>query len=115
LPALAQARAYSSRAARVGLDKVEMGGDVAQIQQALETFLQKRAHEDQETALGDALFALVQCAGRLQLDPEAVLREANLRFARRMRRIEQVAREQDVPLASLAAAERLRLWRESAD
>ena len=112
LPALAQARAYSSRAARVGLDMVEIATDVAHIQQAVETFLQAHSTEDQGAALGEALFAIAQCAGRLELDPEAALREANLRFAQRMRGVEQAARERGVTLASLDAAERLRLWRE---
>lgn len=112
LPALAQARAYSSRAARVGLDMVEIAADVAHIQQAVEAFLQAYSVEDQGVALGEVLFTIAQCAGRLELDPEAVLREANLRFARRMRRAEQAAREQGVTLASLDVAERLRLWRE---
>jgi tetrapyrrole methylase family protein/MazG family protein len=115
LPALAQARAYSSRAARVGLDKVKIAADVAHVQQAVEIFLQAYTAEDQGTALGEVLFAIAQCAGRLELDPEAVLREANLRFARRMRYVEQIAREQGVTLASLDATERLRLWRESAN
>ncbi|MFN2285258.1 MAG: nucleoside triphosphate pyrophosphohydrolase [Anaerolineae bacterium] len=113
LPALAQARAYSSRAARVGLDEVEITADVAHIQQVMETFLQAHSAEDRGTALGEVLFAIAQCAGRLELDPEAVLREANLQFARRMRYVEQMAREQGVLLASMDAAERLQLWRES--
>ena len=113
LPALAQARAYSSRAARVGLDEVEITADVAHIQQTIETFLQAHSAEDRGTALGEVFFAIAQCAGRLELDPEAVLREANLQFARRMRYVEQMAREQGVLLASMDAAERLQLWRES--
>lgn len=115
LPALAQARAYSSRAARVGLDMVEIAADVAPIQQAVEGFLRAHTAEDQGVALGGALFAIAQCASRLELDPEAALREANLRFARRMRHVEKAAREQGVTLASLDAAERLRLWCESAE
>lgn len=113
LPALAQARAYSSRAARVGLDMVEIAADVAHIQQAVETFLQAHSAEDRGIALSEVLFAIAQCAGRLELDPEAALREANTRFARRMRHVEQTAREQGVTLASLDATERLRLWRET--
>ena len=112
LPALAQAHAYSSRAARVGLDMVGVTADVAHIQQAVETLLQAHSAAERGMALGEALFAIAQCAGRLELDPEAVLREANTRFAQRMRHVEQVAREQGETLASLDAAERLRLWRE---
>jgi len=113
LPALAQAHAFSSRAARVGLDMVRAAADVAHIQQAVETLLQAHSVEERGIALGEALFAIVQCADRLELDPEAALREANERFARRMRHVEQVAREQGETLASLDAPERLRLWREA--
>ena len=63
LPALAQAHAYSSRAARVGLDRVEIAADVAHIQQAMETFLQAYSVEERGEALGEALFAIAQCAG----------------------------------------------------
>jgi tetrapyrrole methylase family protein/MazG family protein len=115
LPALAQARAYSSRAARVGLDTVEIEAGIAAIRRAVEAFLRAYSAKDQGVALGEALFAIAQCAGCLALDPEAALREVNLRFAQRMRRVEQAAREQGVTLASLDAVERLRLWRESAN
>jgi len=110
LPALAQAHAYSSRAARVGLDMVGVAAEAAHIQQAVETLLRAHSAEDRSMALGEVLFAIAQCASRLELDPEAALREANARFARRMRHVEQVARERGVTLTMLDAAERLRLW-----
>ncbi|MEJ5309286.1 MAG: nucleoside triphosphate pyrophosphohydrolase [Anaerolineae bacterium] len=115
LPALAQARAYSSRAARVGLDMVEITAAVAHIQQTVEAFLRAHPAEARSLALGEALFAIAQCADRLELDPEAALREANTRFARRMRRVEQTAHAQGLTLTSLDAAEWLRLWREADD
>jgi len=112
LPSLAQARAYSSRAARVGLDEARFGAANARIQQAVESFLQTYVSEEQGTALGEVLFAIAQYAGRLELDPEAALREANVRFARRMRHVEQAARQQGATLESLDVVEKRRLWRE---
>lgn len=115
LPALAQAYAYSSRAARVGLDEIAIAADVAHIQQVSMAFLASYPAADQSAALGEALFAIVRCALRLEVDPEDALREANFRFARRMRNVEQAAQQQNVTLALLDGEEKSRLWRESAD
>ncbi len=75
LPALAQARAYLSRAERLGVDRP----DTLQEASAL---LSKLAHTaDAETLLGDLLLTLVNWARHHDLDAESALRAANARLA----------------------------------
>ena len=50
--------------------------------------IERRAWPDLKDELGDLLFALVNLARRLEVDPEAALRGANAKFDRRFRRIE---------------------------
>jgi uncharacterized protein YabN with tetrapyrrole methylase and pyrophosphatase domain len=56
--------------------------------------------------LGDLLFAAANLARKLGIEPEAALRDANAKFNRRFRYVEQRASEDAVPLAE-AGLERL--------
>ncbi len=48
--------------------------------------------------MGDLLFAVVNLARHLNIEPEAALREANRKFERRFREIEQEPGFADLPL-----------------
>ena len=62
--------------------------------------------------MGDVLFALVNLARWMKLDPEEALRAANQRWMGRYRRVEALAAERGVDLASLTLAEKDLLWDE---
>ena len=67
----------------------------------------ERLHE-----LGDVLFALVNLARWMKVDPEEALRTANHRWVARYRRVEALAAERGVDLAALSLAEKDLLWDE---
>ena len=99
LPALSQAYAYGNRVKNVGFD---LDGDQLQIRvRKLLERLEKADPELRSTQLGELLFALVDWACWLEIDPESALREANLRFAQRFHEIELSAREQALSLQAL--------------
>ena len=62
--------------------------------------------------LGDVLFALVNLARWMKLDPEEALRAANHRWLARYRERRALAAERGVDLAALSLAEKDVLWDE---
>jgi nucleoside triphosphate diphosphatase len=96
LPALTRALKLQKRAARVGFDWT----DVADILDKIEEEIGELRHELAEAnkgrmqdELGDLLFAVVNLARRLDIDPETALRGTNAKFERRFRRIETLLSE----------------------
>ncbi len=88
LPALLRAEKLQKRAARVGFDWPDTAGPRAKIDEELlevETATTPDAVEDE---IGDLLFAVVNWARKMDIDPEAALRRANGKFERRFRAIE---------------------------
>ena len=64
-----------------------------------------RLHE-----LGDLLFAVVNLARWMKLDPEEALRTANRRWIERYGRVEDLAARRGVDLAALDLAGKDELW-----
>jgi ATP diphosphatase len=111
LPALARALKLQKRAARVGFDWTEPRDILDKIAEETEELNAELAAPEPdrdrvEDELGDLLFALVNLARRLSVDPESALRRTNAKFERRFRRMEawladQARRPEDLPLADL--------------
>src|SRR6478735_43787 len=89
LPALERAAKLQKRAARTGFDWPDIEGPKAKILEELNEIAQAPAAEIEEE-VGDLLFAVVNFARFLKIDPEEALRSANRKFERRFRAIEQV-------------------------
>jgi tetrapyrrole methylase family protein/MazG family protein len=60
--------------------------------------------------MGDLLFAAVNVARFLHVDPEIALKKANAKFAARFREMERLAREGGKELADIPRAEMEVLW-----
>jgi len=91
LPALSRAAKLQRRAARVGFDWPEIQGvldkieeEIAELRAALEENDLDNAREE----VGDLLFAQVNLARHLEIDPEQALRNTNAKFERRFHHIE---------------------------
>jgi tetrapyrrole methylase family protein/MazG family protein len=112
LPALQQADTYSRRAARVGFDWTEAGGVAEKIREEMAEVEAATTPEERELELGDLLFAVVNWARWLEVDPETALRQANARFARRFRGVERLARERGLDMAATTIDELEALWQE---
>ena len=113
LPALAQAQAYQSRAARVGFDWPEREPVWEKLQEELAEFRAAGTPEERQAEYGDILMALVNLARWDGIDAETALREANARFRARFAYIEAQARAQGRSLDSMSLAEMDALWNEA--
>ncbi len=87
LPALERAAKLQKRAARTGFDWPDVEGPKAKIHEELDEIA--TAPPDMvEEEVGDLLFAVVNLARHLKIDPEEALRQANRKFEKRFRAIE---------------------------
>ena len=91
LPALKRAQKLGKRASRVGFDWPDRQGVRAKIQEELdelEEAVGTREAASMEEEFGDLLFAVVNLARHLDIDPERALTSANYKFERRFRDME---------------------------
>ena len=89
LPALERAAKLQRRAARTGFDWPDKSGPRAKIDEELAELDAESDHQRMLEELGDLLFAVVNLARHLNIEPEAALREANRKFEARFRAIEK--------------------------
>jgi MazG family protein len=118
LPALTRAAKLSKRAARVGFDWPDASGvrakvdeELREVDEAVQEGPAQAAHVAEE--IGDALFAMVNWARHLNVDPEGALRAANVKFEKRFAGMERLAQARGLELKKLSAAEWDALWTES--
>src|SRR5882724_6943128 len=83
LPAVMQGYQLTRRASRIGFDWDDVEGVIAKIQEELGELRDARAvqsPEQIENELGDVLFAAVNLARFLKIDPEIALKRTNAKF-----------------------------------
>lgn len=91
LPALKRAEKLGHRASRVGFDWPDREGVRDKIHEELDELSQAvggREMDEMEEEFGDVLFAAVNLARHLKIDPEKALTVANYKFERRFRDME---------------------------
>jgi tetrapyrrole methylase family protein/MazG family protein len=113
LPATLEGFQLTRKAARIGFDWEDAGGifekmreETAELQHALKTRVQGKMEEE----LGDLLFAAVNLARFLKMDPEIALKKANAKFSRRFRAMEKITRERGREFKNLSREEMESLW-----
>jgi ATP diphosphatase len=97
LPALERAAKLQKRAARTGFDWPDAEGPKAKIAEELEE-IATAPPEMVAEEVGDLLFAVVNFARHLKVDPEEALRNANRKFEKRFRAIEGAPGFRDLKL-----------------
>jgi nucleoside triphosphate diphosphatase len=117
LPALVRAAKLQRRAARVGFDWPEPAQVLDKLDEEiaeLRTELQAQADQDRlSDEIGDLLFAVVNLARHLEVDGEAALRQANAKFERRFRAIEEALGARGRRLEDASLDEMEALWRQA--
>jgi len=114
LPALIRAEKLQTRAAGVGFDWPGVKETRAKVEEELREAIE--AEDDPDAAreeVGDLLFAVVNYARKLGIDPEDALRATNEKFQRRFRSIENVLRKRGKTPEQSDLAEMDALWNEA--
>lgn len=115
LPALMRAAKLQRRASAVGFDWPAAAPVVDKIHEELDELGEVMAGKPSdgdalEEEMGDLLFACVNLARHLGLDPEAALRRGNAKFERRFRAVEDAARSGGAAPSDMTLEELDRLW-----
>ena len=116
LPALVAAYRIQEKAGAVGFDWPDAAGPLAKVHEEIAE-LEREIGRDVSPALasevGDLLFAVVNLARHLTIDPERELRAASHRFRDRFRHIERRLRAQGRQPSDATLAELDVLWEEA--
>jgi len=115
LPALVEAQQISSKVANVGFDWENTDQVVDKLHEELHELAEARKGESRqelpmelEAEIGDILFAVVNVARHLKVDPEQALRRSNAKFRRRFAHVES---NTELPGATLDEMEAL--WQQA--
>ena len=113
LPATMEGLQLTRKASRAGFDWDDAQGvfekvreEYAELQDASQTEDAARVEEE----MGDVLFAVVNLARFLQVDPEIALKNANAKFARRFREMERLSAANGQAFAEVPRADKEGLW-----
>ena len=101
LPGLSYAFQVQKKAAKVGFDWPDIGGAFAKISEETAELDEAIGDDDRDATvdeLGDLLFAIVNVARHLRIEPELALRAATDKFRGRFEQVETMARDRAIDL-----------------
>ena len=113
LPATMEGLQLTRKASRAGFDWENAQGVFEKLREESEELRHVSQANDglrTEEEMGDLLFAAVNLARFLQVDPEIALKNANAKFARRFREMERLSAENRQAFTEIPRAEKERLW-----
>ena len=114
LPGLIRAEKLQKKAAKVGFDWENAQGALEKAGEELDEVKRAIAGDgDPEEEIGDLLFAAVNVARHLKVDPERAMEKTCNKFIRRFADMEQQAKEENKALSGLSLAELDTLWNRS--
>jgi MazG family protein len=115
LPPLLMAYRLQERAAGVGFDWRDAQGPVTKVKEELDEVERATGNGQRgtiEEEVGDLLFAVVNLARKLDVDPRAALEQANDKFRRRFEAMERLAEQRGVEIGRASLDELDKLWDE---
>jgi tetrapyrrole methylase family protein/MazG family protein len=113
LPAAMEGLQLTRKASRAGFDWDNAAGVFEKLREECDELGRASDAGDaakMEEEMGDLLFAAVNLARFLQVDPEIALKNANVKFVRRFREMERMAEQNGQAFADVARAEKEKLW-----
>lgn len=112
-PSLLLATKVQQRASRVGFDWPDVDGPLSKIAEEAIEIADAAAQGDPEATMvevGDLLFAVVNLARHLDVDPESALRSSVAKFRQRVESVEILATQQGKKMKEMTLLELDELW-----
>lgn len=112
-PSLQLASKTQSRAAKVGFDWPDVEGPLAKISEEAAEIREALTSGDPEATMaevGDLLFAVVNVARHLDIDPESALRSAVNKFRSRVESVEKLAADKGLAMKEMTLEQLDELW-----
>ena len=118
LPAVMEAYQMTTKVSRVGFDWPDVASVLEKLEEEAEELktavgAANPSHAEVSEEVGDLLFAVVNVARLLGVDPESALKGSNRKFRRRFRHIEERLRDQGRKPAESTLAEMDAFWNEA--
>ena len=113
LPSLTRAKKIQKRAKSVGFDWQNESDVIRKIDEEIDELKRAKVSqkkEDISEEIGDLFFTLVNLSRHYNLEPEDIIRKANLKFETRFRKMEDEANKTKVNLEDLEINELETLW-----
>jgi len=113
LPSLTRAKKIQKRAKSVGFDWQNESDVIRKIDEEIDELKRAKVSqkkEDISEEIGDLFFTLVNLSRHYNLEPEDIIRKANLKFEKRFRKMEDEANKTKVNLEDLEINELETLW-----
>src|ERR671922_1522514 len=115
LPPMLMAYRLQERAAGIGFDWPDAKGPMAKVKEEMGELEQEQgagSREQLEEEVGDLLFAAVNLARKLGVEPGQALERANAKFTKRFEQVEKLAEERGLEMGRASLEELDRLWEE---
>src|SRR6267142_4547823 len=116
LPPLLMAYRLQERAAGIGFDWPDAKGPLAKVKEEIgeveREYGSSGTREAIEAELGDLLFAAVNLARKLAVEPGQALERANAKFTQRFEKVEKLAEERGLEMGRASLEELDKLWDE---
>lgn len=116
MPAINKAVRLQEKTAKVGFEweKIEEVWEKVEEEQAeLEAAVVSQNKDQIEDEFGDLMFALINYARYLKIDPEAALERTNQKFQKRFEYIEEMAKAKNKDLQKMSLEEMDAIWNEA--
>ncbi len=110
LPGLIRADKLQSKAAKAGFDWENASQAAGKVREELDEALAAHGPDERADEAGDLLFAAVNVARMLGVEPEQAMERACDKFIRRFARVEDQAQKEGKALSALPLSELERLW-----
>ncbi len=100
LPGLSMARRLQENAAAYGFDWEKPDEVMEKVEEEIQELKDAKTSEEKTEELGDLIFAIVNLARHLNIDPEVAVRKANEKFADRFEKMYEISEKEGVDFKS---------------